>query len=634
MPITNETMRRDFEQRLREARRLADEIRRQLPGTPASETLLTFDRIERALNAPLGLFVELHPDEDVRATARTVQQELASFTTELSLDRDVYERLAAIDPEDLTAADERHCLERALRDYRRSGVDKDDATRARIQALSEELVQIGQTFARNIAEDTRTLEIEDGAAGLDGLPADFVAAHPPDEAGVVRVTTDPPDYIPFMTFAHRAELRERLARLSAQRAWPANEDVLKRMLAKRHELAGLLGYASWADYVTEDKMVGSGAAARSFIERLRGLSRARATAELEELRELKERLGFGTEPLRTHERAYLVERMKQERFHFDSQEARPYFAYDQVKEGVLATSAALYGVEFERDPAADVWHESVECWNVLDGGEVVARLWLDMHPRPDKFKHAAMFDMVKGVRGESLPEACLGCNFPRPTEDDPALLLHSQVTTFFHEFGHLLHHLFSTQRFVSIAGIATEWDFVEVPSQMYEEWAWDAGVLARFATHHETGAPIPAELVERMRAAEEYGKGLQIGTQMFFAALSLSYHDHDPTGLEPAEHMHALAREAPIPPDDDSRFYASFGHLFGYSAMYYTYAWSEVIAKDFYSRFDGAPMDGATANRFRRSVLSAGGSKDARELVRDFLGRDYSFEAYERWLSA
>ena len=632
--ITTETLQADFKRRLTEARRLTDELRKLSQDTPGVERLRAFDRIERALNAPLSLFIELHPDAEARAAARTLQQELSSFSTELALDREIFEGLAAIDPSELESADERRLLERTLRDYRRSGVDKDEPTRAKIKVLFEELVEIGQAFGQNIAEDTRTLEILDGAAGLDGLPADYIEAHPEDADGVVRVTTDPPDYIPFLTFAHRADLRTELSRLMGQRAWPANEGVLRRMIEKRHELAQLLGYASWADYVTEDKMVGSGEAAGGFIQRMRDLAAQRATAELSELRALKERSGYGSEPLRISERAYLTERMKQERFDFDSQEARPYFAYENVKHGVFATSQALYGIEFCRNETEPVWHESVECWDIVDAGEVVARFWLDMHPRPDKFKHAAMFDMVKGVSGESLPAACLGCNFPRPTADDPALLLHSQVTTFFHEFGHLLHHLFSTQRFVSIAGIATEWDFVEVPSQMYEEWAWDACVLATFATHHETGEPIPAELVARMRAAEEYGKGIHIGTQMFYAALSLSYYDHDPVTLDLAGHMHALAREAPIPPDADSRFYASFGHLHGYSAMYYTYAWSEVIAKDLFSCFADDLMNGETADRYRASVLAAGGSKDANALVRDFLGRDYSFEAFERWLEA
>jgi len=627
-------LRVDFERRLTEARRLAETVRVLPESCSPSDVVSTFDRIERELDAPLSLFIELHPEADVRAAGRELQQELSSFLTGLALDRGLYERLAAIDPAELTDADARRFLELTLRDYRRSGVDQDEATRARIKALHEELVEIGQAFTRNIAEDTRTLEIPDGPAGLDGLPADYVESHPPDPDGVVRVTTDPPDYIPFMTFANRADLRERLSGLMSQRAWPVNEDVLKRLIEKRHELARLLGYESWADYVTEDKMVGSGAAAGEFIARLRGLIAERAAAELDELRACKERLGQGDGPIRLYERAYLTERLKQERYRFDSQEARPYFAYENVKQGVFATSEALFGVTFERDEGAPVWHESVECWNVVDDGEVVARFWLDMHPRPDKFKHAAMFDMRKGIEGEVLPEACLGCNFPRPTADDPALLLHSQVTTFFHEFGHLLHHLFSTQRFSAIAGIATEWDFVEVPSQMYEEWAWDAGVLARFATHHETGEPIPAELVARMRAAEEYGKAIQLGTQMFYASLSLSYYDRDPRELDLAAHMHALAREAPIPQDEDSHFYASFGHLHGYSAMYYTYAWSQVIAKDFFSRFEGDLMNDRTANEYRATVLSAGGSKDANELVRDFLGRDYSFEAFERWLRA
>ena len=265
----------------------------------------------------------------------------------------------------------------------------------------------------------------------------------------------------------------------------------------------------------------------------------------------------------------------------------------------------------------------------------MARFYLDMFPRADKFKHAAMFQMRSGVEGSALPEAALVCNFPQPSEGDPALLLHDQVTTFFHEVGHLLHHLFSTHRFHGFAGIACEWDFVEVPSQLYEEWAWSAGVLQRFATHHETGEPIPAELVEKLRAAEEYGKGMNVMGQMMYALFALTLYDRDPAGVDPGELLEQLQKDLTffekVP---GTAMQCSFGHLHGYSSNYYTYMWSLVISKDFASVFGEDLMDAGTAQRYRDTVLGKGGADDASALAAAFLGRESSFEAWEAWLQA
>lgn len=620
------------------ARSAAGAFKRLPADSDFAAVALAFDRITEPLNGIGGrihLYSQVHPDEEVREEARGLEQELAAFETELSLDRELYERLAALRPEEAPGAEEGRVLEHSLRDFRRSGVDRDEESRARVRELQEELVRIGQEFDKNIVAGGRDFIVPEGHAGLAGLPADFLAAHPEREDGSVVLTIDPQDRLPVMTYAESGELRRTYSAASQNRAHPENAPVLERLLRKRHELAQVLGYANYADYVTEDKMMKSGAAARDFIERVAELARPRAEAELADLLEEKRRGDPQAERVEAWERFYLTERVKRQRYGFDSQSVRPYFAYGNVRDGVLATSAALYGVEFARNAEVPCWHPDVECYDVLEGGERVARFYFDMHPRPGKYKHAAMFGLAHGLAGGTQPEACLVCNFPRPTGDNPALLEHDQVTTFFHEFGHLLHNLFGgRQRFLRFSGIATEWDFVEVPSQMYEEWAWDAGVLGAFATHHETGEPIPAELVARMRAADEYGKGLQVAVQMFYAMLSLSYYDRDPEGLDVTGHMVAVKeRFAPFPHEEDTHMHLSFGHLHGYSAIYYTYMWSLVIAKDLFSRFHGDLMNAETAGEYRRSILEPGGTRDAGELVQAFLGREHGFGAFESWLN-
>ena len=606
-------------------------------GRGAEPTLMAYDRMFAPLNGLSGrlhLYTQAHPDEAMRVVCEELERELSSLRTEVALNRDVYERLAAVEPEDARTPEQRRLLEHALRDFRRSGVDRSPETRAAIKALQEELVRVGQDFDRNIITGGREFVVAEGHGGLEGLPADFLASHPEREDGSVVLTTDPTDRIPFLSYAERDDLRREYFAVCMQRACPENLEVLPELLEKRHAMARLLDYPTWADYITEDKMTGSAREARAFIERVIDLVRERARAETSELLEEKRKRHPDATAVFDWERAYLVEKVRRTRFDFDSQSVRPYFAFERVKAGVLATSAQLYGVEFRRDERTECWHSSVECYEIVDRGEVVARFFLDMHPRENKFKHAAMFHLAEGLEEGVLPEAALVCNFPEPTADDPALLLHDQVTTFFHEVGHLLHHLFAgRQHFLSFSGIATEHDFVEVPSQMYEEWAWNAPVLQTFALHHETEEPIPEAMVHRLRSAQEYGKGLSVLTQMFYAMLSMTYYDRDPAALDPTETMNRLREELlPIESESEGNFHASFGHLHGYSAMYYTYMWSLVIAKDLFSRFENDLMNGATANEYRRAVLAPGGSKDAKDLVRGFLGREYAFEAFERWL--
>jgi thimet oligopeptidase len=596
-------------------------------------TLAAFDDAMAALSdasSRASVARNAHPDAPMRDVAERCEQQVDALATRLSLDRGIYDALRELDPAREDAAT-RFYLHRTLRDFRRAGVDRDEATRKRVQALNEELVRIGQEFSRNIREDVRSVEVD--PADLAGLPEDYVRAHPPGANGKVTITTDYPDYVPFLSYAQSGQAREKLWRVYRQRAHPKNLSVLARMLEKRHELATLLGYPSWAAYVTEDKMIGSAQAAADFIAKISAAAEKRAASDYQALLERKRRDDPEAGRVEAWDSQVLTEALRKERHGYDAQSVRPYFEMSRVQDGVLEVTERLFGLEYRRVADAAVWHPDVACFDVVEHGEVVGRFYLDLHPRDGKYKHAAQFTLQSGQAGKRLPEAALICNFPRPG----SLLEHSEVVTFFHEFGHLLHHLLGGRtRWAGISGVRTEWDFVEAPSQMLEEWCWDASVLQRFARHVETGEPIPGEVVGRMRAADEFGKGLRVRQQMFYAATSLAFHERNPAGLDTTALSAELQeRYTPFRHVDGTYFQESFGHLEGYSAIYYTYMWSLVIAKDLFTVFRGEGLlNPAPASRYRRSILEPGGSAKAAELVRSFLGRDYDFRAYEEWLNA
>jgi thimet oligopeptidase len=581
----------------------------------------------------VGLIAVSHPDGAMRDAADAAKQAISKVRTDISLDRGLYDVIASIE---LTGSDAqtRHYVATVLREFRRSGVDRDDATRARVRELQEELVSIGQDFDRNIRADTRTVAIV--ASALTGLPDDYVRAHPPGDDGLVRITTEYPDYIPFQTYSTDGAAREQLWRQFRQRGYPANADVLDRMVRRRHELANLLGYDNWADYAAGDKMVGSAKNIAEFIERIAAAAADRSRRDYQRLLERKRVDSPDAEAVLPWDSAYLDDRVKADQLAFDTQAMRPFFEYGRVKAGLMGLVERLFGVEFRLRTDIPVWHPDVECHDVYDDSRLLGRIFLDMHPRADKFNHAAMFAMTTGKVGQRVPECALVCNLPQPG-DEPALLQHSDVATFFHEFGHLIHHVFAgNSQWSGISGIATEWDFVEAPSQLLEEWARDAETLATFAVHHETGESLPADTVAKLRAADEFGKGLSVRQQMFYASLSLELYRRDPHDLDMvAVEKEAQERLTPYQHVSGTYMHLSFGHLDGYSAIYSTYMWSLVIAKDLFTVFAREGLQSTrTAARYRQTVLAPGGSAPAAELVANFLGRPYDFAAYQAWLDA
>jgi len=601
-------------------------------GTPTIDGYYTsFDSLQSSLGTVLQHAQSLsgvHPDEELRTAAENCAQELSKINTDINLSRPIYDAVSALE----VSADDgatRHSVDKLLLTFRLAGVDKDEATRERIRALNEELVVIGQEYDRNIRDDVRSLEL-DSAADLAGLPEDYIAAHPPGEDGKIRVTTQYPDLFPFLTYAESDALRKELLSLYLNRAYPQNKEVLEQMMAKRYELAQLVGFDNYAQLITADKMVGSPERVEGFLAELKEYT---ADANDREYQVLLERLRQdhpGAERLERWQSGYISEKVRQEQFEVDSKEIRQYFNYENTRNGLLTMVQELFQVEI-RPWETFTWNEDVESYELVDGDRVLGRFYLDMHPREGKYQHAAMFPFTTGIEGRQLPLAALVCNFPRGSE----LMQHSQVVTFLHEFGHLIHWMFAGhQRWSNVSGITTEWDFVEAPSQMLEEWVWDYDTISRFALNAD-GEAIPHDLLDRMIAARDFGLGMDTRRQLSLAATSLALYNGDPASIDAWAVAPRMSREYThfdeIP---GTHFVANFGHLNGYSAIYYTYQWSKAIATDMFTRFEEQGLRNVeVAGAYRDIVLAGGGTRPAAELVTEFLGREISFKPYADRLS-
>ncbi len=596
-------------------------------GTDALRVLATWDQVGLALRQAASLasvVANVHPDLVVRTRAEQAEQAASALETEIGLDRALFEVLEGVDPAGLDEQ-ARRVLALGLRDFRRAGVDRDEPVRDRLRDLAERETAVGQEFAKNIRDGVRSVRVPPEA--LDGLPSDFVAAHPAGEDGLVEVTTDYPDYVPFMTFCRDREARTRLVTEFLNRAYPENGPLLHELLELRREHARLLGYDGWPAFDAEVKMIGEGDAIPRFVDRVTDAAGPAARRDVERLLARLQVDHPEATGVDGRDRMFYTEVLRREDHDVDSQEVRSYFDFARVRQGLLEVTGRLFDLEYVEVPDAPSWHEDVTTYDVRRGGEVLGRIHLDLHPRPGKFGHAAQFELSPGLAGRRLAEGVLVCNFSR------TLMEHDHVVTLFHEFGHLVHHVLAgDQRWARFSGVATEWDFVEAPSQLLEEWAWDADVLRSFARDAE-GRAIPTGLVERMRAAKDLGRAAWVRTQMFYAALSYELHERVPDDLDRTQQQLQAAYDVfgHVP---DTHFHASFGHLQGYGSAYYTYMWSLVIAQDLMSAFDRDDLLAPeVAHRYRDRVLAPGGSRDAADLVADFLGRPYDVAAFEAWLS-
>jgi thimet oligopeptidase len=602
--------------------------------TPENSLRLYDEAIEHLTlaGAQAGVLNSVAADKAVRDQAQQESQRVAMAGSALSLNRAVYDALSAIDLSGASPAT-LHFVQRTLLGYRLAGVDKDQVTRDHLQSLHEKATHLSLDFGRNIQEGGKTIEAT--ADELDGLPEDYIARNLPNAEGKIILTTDQPDVQPVMTFASNPALRERMFLAYNTRAYPVNQQILLDLLATRQEIATVLGFRSWADLATADQMMGSAANVRTFLAKLNAASLEGARREHELIMDFARKQQPDLTAIDITSRGFWYEQFRRSAFDFDSQSVRPYFPYSQVEAGVLETAARLFKIEF-RPSTAQGWHSDVAVFEVIEAGNAVGRFYLDMHPREGKDKWFSASPIVTGVRGRALPEAALICNFPKGDDKDPGLLQYNDVVTYFHEFGHLMHAILGGQtEWAGISGFATEGDFIEVPSQMLEEFFRDEKLLQAFAKHYQTGEILPSETIRKMKLAGAFGRADWVRAQLYYTTLSLDLHDQDPTALDLDTITKQLYQSLqPWTWFEGNRMYASFGHLTGYSSNYYTYAFDKVIALDFFAQFDPADLLGCDAGgRYRKAVLEQGGSKPGRQMVRDFLGRDEEFSAFSQWLN-
>ena len=537
-------------------------------------------------------------------------------------------------------------IENALRDFRLGGAELPPAEKKRYAEIQEELARIAAKFSENVLDATNAFSMVVDKTRIAGLPEDVLqAAHEAaqkDGKEGWKFTLHAPSYLPVMQYAEDRSLRETMYRESVTRAaefgkpeWD-NTAHIARIVALRHELARLLGYASFAEVSLVPKMAKSPAEVLAFLDDLARRARAFAEKDAAELRDFA-RSELQLEDLQAWDLAYVAERLRVKRYAFSDQEVKQYFPEDVVMQGLFRVAQTLYGIGIV-EAKAETWHPDVRFFDIRDAaGSLIGQFYVDLYARETKRGGAWMDDAITRRRKDArlqTPVAYLNCNFSRPVGGKPALFTHDEVLTLFHEFGHGLHHLLTRVEDLGVSGInGVEWDAVELPSQFMENFCWEWGVLQHMTRHVETGAPIPKVLFDRMLAAKNFHSGLAMLRQIEFAVFDMRLHaEYDPRAPRSALDLleEVRSRVAVLRPPAYNRFPNNFSHIFagGYAAGYYSYKWAEVLSADAYSFFEeNGVLDPKTGARFRDEILAVGGSRPAAESFAAFRGREPRVEA-------
>jgi len=605
-------------------------------------TMLEIDNIYNEVGNVYGsvyLMANVNPEEGIRNTASECNSQFAKFFNEVSLDENLYRAVKdyseSNEAKSLTGYKAKFVTE-TVEDFERNGFALSKEKRDKLKAINDKTSDLSIMFRNNIASVDNYLIVDE--AQVEGLQEDYKNARR-QEDGKYKIDLSYPSYRPFMKYSESEETRKELYSMYNNRAARSNLEVLIKVLMLRKEMAQLLGFETYAEYRVGDRMAKLPQNVWSFENNLVDKLKEKAQLDYDELLMVK-RAKLGDESIdviQPWEASYYSNILLKEKYDLDQNLVKEYFPTDEVIDGLFQIAQHLFQVEFEEVNNPSVWYEDVRMFNVKKDGKVISRFYTDLYPRPNKFSHAACFPMIAGKEtpeGYQMPVATLVCNFPAPTEDTPSLLTHNEVETFFHEFGHVLHNVLTTTALSSHSGTSVSRDFVEAPSQIFENWTWNYDALKLFAKNYQTGEVLPESLFEKMVAAKNVGSGLSNTQQVFYGMIDFTLHDkYDPTSATTTTEIVAELQDkiTLYPYLEGTHMQAAFGHLMGYAAGYYGYLWSLVYAQDMFSVFEeNGVMDVETGLRYRDIILTNGGSRDELEMVVEFLGREPNQDAYFR----
>jgi Zn-dependent oligopeptidase len=614
-------------------------------------TIVALDRAGEKLNTISSVFYNLNSaetNEHIQALAREISPLLTAHSNDILLDEALFTRIQQVHEQrsQLKLTEEQKTLlDKTYKAFVRNGARLDDSQKARLREIDRELSQLGLKFGENVLAETNKYElVVDNEADLSGLPEAIkeAAAQTADEKGKSGqwvFTLAFPSYLPFMTYAENRALRKELFIAYNTKASKGDEldnrEHIKNMLVLKNERAKLLGYSNFADFVLEERMAKSAPAVMEFLHNLLEKAKPKAEKELEELTAFAKELD-GLEQLEKWDFAYYSEKLKKKKYEVDDELLRPYFKLENVIEGVFTTAEKLFGIRFIENKDIPKYHPEVTTFEVVDlEGKHVAVFYADFFPRAGKRNGAWMtsYRGQKVVDGKDIrPHVSNVCNFTKPTKSKPSLLTFNEVTTLFHEFGHALHGMLAKGNYESLSGTSVYWDFVELPSQIFENWCYEKDCLDLFAKHYETGESIAADLILKIKNAANFQQGYQTVRQISLGLLDMAYHGTDP---EKITDIHRFEREVMqstqlLPEVEGTLMSSSFSHIFqgGYAAGYYSYKWAEVLDADAFELFlERGIFDRDTANAFKEHILSAGGREHPSILYKKFRGREPRPEA-------
>ena len=636
--ITAFSIKEATEKTIAEARKKLETIY-SIENNTFQNTVEELDNIENDLNtvsSVIYLMAYTHVEEDVRKEAQNAINEFDKLGNEIILDEKLYEafkKFATTQEAANLKDDKKKYFTETLKEFERNGLGLEADKKEELKKWKDELSEKSMQFSTNINDYQDFILVSESET--EGLPEDYRKEHRQAD-GTYKIDLTYPSYRPFMKYAKAENKRKELLIKYLNKAAQKNVPLLNEILELRNKIATMLGYSSHAAYKLENKMAKKPEVVWNFEERLRNKLSEKVDFDYNELLNVKRNYFNNNEidKINSWETSFFDNILLKEKYSVDSEVVKEYFELTNVIKGCFHICESLYGVTFNKIEGS-VWHESVEMYLVKKENNIIAWFYLDLFPRDNKYGHAAMFSLnasKQTANGFQLPSAALVCNFPKPTEDRPSLLPHSEVETFFHEFGHLMHSLLSVTALASQSGTSVSRDFVETPSQMFENWVWNYEALQLFAHHYKTNEVIPKDLFHKLLAAKNVGSGIVNIQQIFYGMLDMTLHDkYLPSQNETTtDVVKRLQNEiTPFSYIENTAFQAGFGHLVGYSAGYYGYLWARVYAEDVFSVFEeNGILNPLIGNHFCETILSKGGSKDEFEMLKDFLKREPNEEAF------